>query len=259
MPEVQLLSDELYTWTVSGLFFMAGAVLGSFGSVLLHRIPRGESIVTPRSHCTHCGHTLGPLDLVPVVSYLWLRGRSRCCKTPISAIYVLLEGLLGTAGALVAYGWGPVAAGTICLSMVAVLLGVAKQKRSALLRDQRGLGLVEVLVATLLLTLAVTSVFEVIRLSRRSQFVTYQRTEAVGLARAAFAQVAQEASAMGSGQHPQDDSWSEGKYQITTTIRHDSAPSTYWVTVSVTCPECRKLGGTGGANVELTGVVGRWQ
>ena len=55
-------------------FFMIGAILGSFYYVVAYRIPRGESIVSPPSHCPNCNHRLGPLELVPIFSYLFQLG-----------------------------------------------------------------------------------------------------------------------------------------------------------------------------------------
>jgi leader peptidase (prepilin peptidase)/N-methyltransferase len=76
-----------------GLF---GLVFGSFLNVVIYRVPRGESIVAPRSRCPSCGTTLGALDNIPVVSYVVLRGRCRTCRAPISAQYPIVE--LSTAG-----------------------------------------------------------------------------------------------------------------------------------------------------------------
>jgi len=68
-----------------------GLLVGSFLNVVIHRLPRGESIVFPPSRCPHCGRRLGPMDLVPVLSYLALRGRCRYCRTPISSRYPLVD------------------------------------------------------------------------------------------------------------------------------------------------------------------------
>ena len=54
-----------------------GLVVGSFLNVVIHRVPRHESIVWPASHCPHCGEPIRPLDNVPLISYLMLRGRCR--------------------------------------------------------------------------------------------------------------------------------------------------------------------------------------
>lgn len=70
---------------------VVGAVLGSFLNVLIHRLPRGESIVAPRSHCPRCGTPIAPWDNVPVVSYLALRGRCRHCGAAISPRYPIVE------------------------------------------------------------------------------------------------------------------------------------------------------------------------
>jgi leader peptidase (prepilin peptidase)/N-methyltransferase len=76
---------------------IAGLILGSFLNVVIHRVPRRESVVRPRSHCPGCGTPIRERDNVPVISWLLLRGRCRTCREPISARYPLVE--LGT-GAL---------------------------------------------------------------------------------------------------------------------------------------------------------------
>jgi leader peptidase (prepilin peptidase)/N-methyltransferase len=70
--------------------------MGSFITVVAHRVPRGESIVAPRSRCPSCGTQIASYDNVPVISWLFLRGRSRCCREPISPRYPLTELGLGT-------------------------------------------------------------------------------------------------------------------------------------------------------------------
>lgn len=77
------------------LVILLGLVLGSFLNVCIYRIPEQKSIAYPRSHCMTCNHALGPLDLVPVFSYLFLRGKCRYCKTKIVPRYMLVE-LLNT-------------------------------------------------------------------------------------------------------------------------------------------------------------------
>jgi leader peptidase (prepilin peptidase)/N-methyltransferase len=68
-----------------------GALLGSFLNVVVHRLPRGESLVTPGSHCPSCATPVKPYDNVPVVAWLWLRGRCRACRAAISVRYPLVE------------------------------------------------------------------------------------------------------------------------------------------------------------------------
>ena len=69
---------------------LLGLTFGSFGSVLIARIPAGQSILG-RSRCPHCRHTLRAIELIPIVSYLLQRGRCRHCKRPISPRYILIE------------------------------------------------------------------------------------------------------------------------------------------------------------------------
>jgi len=83
---------------IAGVF---GAVIGSFLNVVIWRLPRGESVVSPPSACPSCGAPVKPYDNVPVVSWLVLRGRCRSCGEPISARYPLVEALTAVLMALV--------------------------------------------------------------------------------------------------------------------------------------------------------------
>src|SRR5436853_7703063 len=66
---------------------VVGGAMGSFGNVVIHRMPRHQSVVTPPSHCPHCGVPIAPWNNIPVVSWLALRGKARCCGGPISRRY----------------------------------------------------------------------------------------------------------------------------------------------------------------------------
>jgi leader peptidase (prepilin peptidase)/N-methyltransferase len=68
-----------------------GLMIGSFLNVVAYRVPRGESLVKPGSHCTTCGEAVKPWDNIPVLSWLVLRGRCRGCGERISARYPLIE------------------------------------------------------------------------------------------------------------------------------------------------------------------------
>lgn len=81
------------------LFAVLGLVVGSFITVLVHRVPRRESIVHPGSRCPACGTPLRAIDNVPVLSYMLLRGRCKACGHPISIAYPLVE--LGSAALFV--------------------------------------------------------------------------------------------------------------------------------------------------------------
>lgn len=77
--------------------FILGSVFGSFINCFAWRITHHESILKGRSHCAVCGHTLGALDLVPIFSWLFLKGKCRYCGEKISPRYMLTELFLGTA------------------------------------------------------------------------------------------------------------------------------------------------------------------
>lgn len=75
--------------------FLFGIVIGSFLNVCIYRIPKKEDIVKISSHCMSCNYQLKWYDLVPLFSYIFLRGRCRKCKTKLSVQYPLIEGLNG--------------------------------------------------------------------------------------------------------------------------------------------------------------------
>jgi leader peptidase (prepilin peptidase)/N-methyltransferase len=85
----------------AAILAFSGLCIGSFFNVLIWRIPRGESIAWPPSHCTGCGSRIKWYDNIPVAGYLMLGGKCRYCKALISAVYPLVEVL--TAAALVAF------------------------------------------------------------------------------------------------------------------------------------------------------------
>ncbi|MDI6601929.1 MAG: prepilin peptidase [Thermoanaerobacteraceae bacterium] len=73
------------------IVFLFGLAMGSFFNVCIYRLPRGESIVFPPSHCTSCNTKLKPIDMIPVLSYIFLKGRCRYCGSHISIRYPLVE------------------------------------------------------------------------------------------------------------------------------------------------------------------------
>jgi leader peptidase (prepilin peptidase)/N-methyltransferase len=102
--------------------FALGLVVGSFLNVVIHRIPRGESIVRPRSHCPSCRATIAAFDNVPLLSWLWLRGRCRRCAAPISLRYPAVELLTGAvfASLFAAHGLAPVTPLLFCFAALLV-------------------------------------------------------------------------------------------------------------------------------------------
>jgi len=85
--------------------FLLGSAMASFGNVLIDRLPKEES-VGGRSYCPNCGKTLSPLDLIPVFSYLFLKGKCRYCGSPIGIRHLLSEIFLGVLYSLIAYFTG---------------------------------------------------------------------------------------------------------------------------------------------------------
>ncbi|GIG24240.1 prepilin peptidase [Cellulomonas denverensis] len=99
---------------------LLGLLVGSFLNVVIWRVPRGESVVSPPSACPRCGHRIRPRDNVPVLGWLLLRGRCRDCAEPIPVRYPLVEAGTGVLFAL-ACGW-TVARGTPWLLPAALYL-----------------------------------------------------------------------------------------------------------------------------------------
>ncbi len=97
-----------------------GAVFGSFLNVVTFRLPRRESLVKPRSHCTNCGAPVRPYDNVPILSWLLLRGHCRDCSARISPRYPLVEAgtALLCAGAVIVHS----GAASVALSVTLVLI-----------------------------------------------------------------------------------------------------------------------------------------
>ena len=77
-----------------GLFIL-GTMLGSFYNVVGYRLPKGESIVTPPSHCPNCNHRLGALELIPILSFIIQGGKCKNCKQKISWFYPVFEAFCG--------------------------------------------------------------------------------------------------------------------------------------------------------------------
>lgn len=80
---------------ISSMIFLLGLIIGSFLNVCIYRIPKEESIAFPPSHCGNCNHQLKPKDLIPVISYLFLKGKCRYCGEKVSKQYPLIELLTG--------------------------------------------------------------------------------------------------------------------------------------------------------------------
>src|SRR5437764_262668 len=85
--------DELPPNALRVIALFLGLVWGSFLNVVIHRVPRGESVVRPGSKCPACGKPIRAWDNVPVFSWLILRGKARCCGVKVSPRYPIVEAL----------------------------------------------------------------------------------------------------------------------------------------------------------------------
>lgn len=88
------------------IFILAGLAIGSFMNVCIDRLPAGKSIVSPPSHCDSCGKTLTARDNIPIISYLWLRGRCRYCGAKIPRRVLLVEALTGILAGVAFWRYG---------------------------------------------------------------------------------------------------------------------------------------------------------
>lgn len=88
------------------IIFIIGTLFGSFYTLAVYRIPKRQDIIHTHSYCPNCNHKLGLLDLFPIFSYIFLRGRCRYCKEKIRPRYLILEILSGMLFVLLAYFMG---------------------------------------------------------------------------------------------------------------------------------------------------------
>ncbi len=111
-----------YTVIILPLVFIYGILIGSFLNVCIYRIPRHENIVTTPSHCMSCGYGLKWYDLVPVFSWLCLRGKCRKCKAPISKQYPIIEATNGVLWVVVITVCGLTVEGVLYCLLTSALL-----------------------------------------------------------------------------------------------------------------------------------------
>ena len=105
--------------------FLVGLCVGSFLNVCVARWPRELSVIRPRSRCPHCGHQLAWFENIPLVSWIALRARCRCCQEPISAIYPALELLIGLVWLGSVHFYGPSFTALRLAVFITLLIGVA--------------------------------------------------------------------------------------------------------------------------------------
>jgi leader peptidase (prepilin peptidase)/N-methyltransferase len=112
-------------WPLALFAVLLGLVVGSFVNVLIHRLPRGQSIVFPPSRCPHCGSRIRPLDNIPVLSFLWRGGRCRDCRGRIAWRYPLVEIACGGLFLACMQRFGASAPGFAAAGFCALLLALA--------------------------------------------------------------------------------------------------------------------------------------
>lgn len=105
--------------------FVFGAIIGSFLNVCIGRWPAEQSVVRPRSRCPHCGHQLAWFENIPLLSWVALRARCRCCDEPISVQYPLVELAVALIWLLSVHGFGAGLTAFRFATVATVLLGVA--------------------------------------------------------------------------------------------------------------------------------------
>ena len=107
---------------MSALVFLVGLIVGSFLNVCIHRLPLGENIAFPGSHCPKCGAAIRWYQNVPVLSWIALRGRCAACRAPIAWRYPIVELLSGIAALSAFAAYGPTLAFAIALAYAWMLL-----------------------------------------------------------------------------------------------------------------------------------------
>ncbi len=127
---------------------ISGLLFGSFASLAAHRLPRGEPVVSGHSRCPNCGHALGIADLVPVLSYVWARGKCRYCATPVSSRYPIIEITTAVLFVLALAAAGPgLNAIALCLLAVGLVVITAIDLEYQIIPDQASLALAGIGVA----------------------------------------------------------------------------------------------------------------
>jgi leader peptidase (prepilin peptidase)/N-methyltransferase len=106
-------------------FGVVGLAFGSFLTVVVHRVPKGESVVAPRSRCPSCGARLSNVDNIPIVSWLLLRGRCRSCGARISPTYPLTELATGAVFVGSALEFGSIWAAAMMALFLALMVGLS--------------------------------------------------------------------------------------------------------------------------------------
>lgn len=119
------LNLDLPQWFLASAGALFGAVIGSFLNVVIHRVPRDESVVGPGSHCPLCGATLRVQDNIPIISFILLRGRCRDCKARIAFTYPVIESVTAVVFAVIVARRGVSIASVTDLVIASILIALA--------------------------------------------------------------------------------------------------------------------------------------
>jgi leader peptidase (prepilin peptidase)/N-methyltransferase len=127
----------------SCVVFAFGAITGSFLNVCIHRMPLGQSVVSPSSHCPHCKYSIPWFLNIPLVTWTWLRGKCANCRAPISVRYFLVElltGILFLASWLVAGRTSPLLALAYCIFLAGLVVATFIDFEHFIIPDEITLG-----------------------------------------------------------------------------------------------------------------------
>lgn len=138
----------------ASFLFLIGTILGSFANVCIWRLPRGESIVWPASHCIHCNKEIQPGQLVPILSWLILRGKCAHCGGAIPIRYPLVELATGLMFGAIGWQWGlTVITLKNCILSLAMVISIYTDFSSQEIPDEVSLGAAALLGVIALATL----------------------------------------------------------------------------------------------------------
>jgi leader peptidase (prepilin peptidase)/N-methyltransferase len=112
-------------WVSLLFFFLTGAVIGSFLNVCIARWPVEESVIRPPSRCPHCHTPIKWYDNVPILGWIWLGGKCRNCKAPISVVYPAVELVVALGWLLAALAWGPSLTAVRVAVFGTIMLGIS--------------------------------------------------------------------------------------------------------------------------------------
>ncbi len=142
-PDAASVEPAVPFWYWGIVYFVFGSIFGSLANVCIHRMPRGQSIVTPRSHCPNCGYLIPWFHNIPLVTWLQLKGRCASCSVPISPRYFLVELLTGVAflSCWMAYGAkAPAVAAVLCVLLYGFIIATFIDLEHFIIPDEITIG-----------------------------------------------------------------------------------------------------------------------